>query len=142
MTGIMIEARTEREWIVRLEDGENVIDVLRDLGKMSAVIVAGIGMLRDAELAYWNGHAYETHGHPAPAELVSLQGNLASDEGGNCIVHAHVCLANRDGSVVAGHLVRGTVHNTLEMMMLPLTAIALDRRREDGGLVGLYPRTM
>jgi len=137
----MIEAKSEREWIVRLQDGEDVVETLRDLDAASAVILTGIGMVRDAELAYWNGHAYATHAHSDPSELVSLQGNVALDETGARVVHAHACLAGPGGATAGGHLVRATVHNTLELTLLPLNAIALDRRREDGGLVGLYPRT-
>jgi len=137
----MIEAKTEREWVVRLEDGEDVVGALRRLEGTSAVILAGIGMLRDAELAYWNGEAYQTHQHVSPSELVSLQGNLALDEEGARVVHAHACLAAADGTMAGGHLVRATVHNTLEMTLLPLTQISLERRRETNGLVGLHPRT-
>ncbi len=137
----MIEARTQREWMVRLEDGEDVVGALRRLEEgMSAAILAGIGMLRDAELAYWNGDAYETHEHPNPSELVCLQGNLAIDEDGARVVHAHACLAAPDGTVAGGHLVRATVHNTLELTLLPLADVSLERRREANGLVGLYPR--
>jgi len=137
----MIEAKSEREWVVRLQDGEDVVETLRGLGAASAAILTGIGMVRDAELAYWNGNGYATHAHSDPSELVSLQGNLAPDEAGACVVHAHACLADPDGVTAGGHLIRATVHNTLELTLLPLNAIALDRRREDGGLVGLYPRT-
>jgi uncharacterized protein len=136
----MIEARTAREWIVRLQDGEDVVEALKGLTVKSAALLAGIGMVRNAEMGYWNGDAYETHPHAEPSELVSLQGNLATDEQGDLIVHAHVCLAGRDGTVTGGHLLRATVHNTLELALLPLNDVALDRRREESGLVGLYPR--
>jgi uncharacterized protein len=139
--GIMIEARSGREWIVRLQDGEDLMKALRSLSDGSALILGGIGMLRDAELGYWNGEDYEVRAHAAPAELVSLQGNLAVNESGERVVHVHAVLFGQDGVAFGGHLVRGVVHNTVEMGFLPLEAVAMDRRPESSGLVGLYPRT-
>jgi predicted DNA-binding protein with PD1-like motif len=62
------------------------------------------------------------------------------NEAGERIAHVHVSLARKDGSVRGGHLVAATVHNTLEMGLLPLEAIALDRKQESNGLMGLFPR--
>ena len=138
----MIEAKAAHEWIVRLQDGENLADALRELGSDSALILSGIGMVRDVELGYWNGSEYEIHTYPAPAELLSLQGNLATDEVGLRIAHVHLSLSRQDGSVRGGHLVAATVHNTLEMGLLPLEGIAMERRSESNGLVGLFPRLL
>jgi len=121
----MIEAKAAREWIVRLQDGENLVDALRGLG-----------------MGYWNGSEYEIHTYPDPAELLSLQGNLATDDAGQRIAHAHLSLSRQDGSVRGGHLVAATVHNTLEMGLLPLEGIAMERRSESNGLVGLFPRVL
>jgi len=136
----MIEATHAHEWVVRLQDGEDLVKVLRKLKSDAAMIVAGIGMIRDVELGYWNGSDYEIHAYKEPAELLSLQGNLAMNEAGERIAHVHVSLARKDGSVRGGHLVAATVHNTLEMGLLPLEAIALDRKQESNGLMGLFPR--
>ncbi len=136
----MIEAKNAHEWVVRLQDGENLVEALRALGQDSALILSGIGMVRETELGYWNGMEYEVHACPDPAELLSLQGNLALDEAGQRIVHAHLLLSGQDGLVRGGHLVRATVHNTIEIGLLPLEGIALERRLESNGLMGLFPR--
>jgi hypothetical protein len=136
----MIEARDAKEWVVRLQDGEDVVESLRNLPVDSALILTGIGMVRETTLGYWNGESYEEHPSLDPAELVSLQGNLAMDESGNRVVHAHALVSARDGTVVAGHVIRAIVHNTLELALSPLDGIVLERRPEPGGLVGLYPR--
>ena len=137
----MIEAKNAHEWVVRLQDGEDLVEALRALGNASALILSGIGMVRNAELGFWNGEDYEVHAYPLPAELVSLQGNLASDNVGQRIVHAHLSLSTQDGLVGGGHLVRAIVHNTVEIGLLPLDGIALERRLESNGLMGLFPRT-
>ena len=138
----MIEAKRSHEWVVRLQDGEDLVDALRQLGSDSALILSGIGMVRDVELGYWNGSEYEIHAYPDPAELLSLQGNLATDDAGQRIAHVHLALSRQDGSVRGGHLVAATAHNTLEMGLLPLEGIALDRKPESNGLVGLFPRVL
>lgn len=138
----MIEARSASEWVVRLQDGEALADALRGLESNSALIVAGIGMVRDIKLGYWNGNEYEAHTYLEPAELLSLQGNLALDAEGQRIAHVHVSISTQDGSVRGGHLIAATVHNTLEIGLLPLASIALDRRPESNGLMGLFPRVL
>ena len=138
----MIEARNAGEWVVRLQDGENVTDVLRGLESDSALILTGIGMVRDVKLGFWNGSEYEVHAYPKPADLLSLQGNLAVDDAGERIAHVHISLSRQDGSMRGGHLVAATVHNTLEMGLQPLIGIAMHRRPESNGLVGLFPREL
>lgn len=135
----MIEAKSAHEWVVRLQDGEDLVGALRTLGKDSALILTGIGMVREVKLGYWNGTDYEVHAYPDPAELLSLQGNLGLDETGERIAHAHISLSGQDGTVRGGHLVRATVHNTIEIGLLPLEGIALERRLESNGLMGLFP---
>jgi predicted DNA-binding protein with PD1-like motif len=137
----MIEAKSAHEWVVRLQDGEDLVDAVRAVGHDSALILTGIGMVREAKLGYWNGTEYEVHACSDPAELISLQGNLALDDAGQRIVHAHLLLSGQDGLVRGGHLVRATVHNTIEIGLLPLEGIALERRLESNGLLGLFPRT-
>jgi len=99
-------------------------------------------MVRDIKLGYWNGSEYEAHTYPGPAELLSLQGNLALDAEGQRIAHVHISISTQDGSVRGGHLIAATVHNTLEMGLLPLASIAMDRSPESNGLMGLFPRVL
>jgi len=135
----MIEARTEAEAVLRMEDGEAVLSGLEALPIESAIVVCGIGMLRDFELGYWNGETYERHRCTEPVELVSLQGNIAPC-GDQRIVHLHACVAKRDGSTLGGHLFAGTVHNTAEILLVCPRGMVLERRTEPSGLTGLYPR--
>jgi predicted DNA-binding protein with PD1-like motif len=135
----MIEARTKRDAVIRLTDGEDLLSELERLSADSAIVVCGIGMLREIELGYWNGEVYEKHRLAAPVELVSLQGTVARS-GDECIVHVHACVGKRDGSTLGGHLFAGTVHNTAEIALGLPAGIALERKEEETGLTGLYPR--
>jgi len=135
----MIEARDGTGRVVRLMDGEDLMARLAGLGLDSGIIVAGIGMVRDAELGYWNGETYEIHSIPEACELLAMQGNIGCREDGEKVVHAHLTLARRDGTVAGGHLVRATVENTVEAFLQDLPGVALLRKPEKTGLVGLYP---
>jgi len=138
----MIEARTDTDLVLRLADGEDLMERLRGLrGIRSAVIVGGIGMVRSARLAYWDGQAYEPIEADEPRELLSMQGTIALHDG-EPLVHCHVALAAPDGTVRGGHLVGAIVHNTAEIVCRILSEIVLERKTEKTGTVGLYPRTI
>ena len=135
----MIEAKSASEMVVRMVDGEDLIAGLTDLMVESAIVVCGIGMLREIELGYWDGERYEKHRLDPPVELVSLQGTIARFGDGR-VVHLHACVARRDGSTSGGHLFAGTVHNTAEIALSLSRGIVLERETEETGLTGLYPR--
>ncbi len=134
----VIVADNGSEMVLRLADGEDLIGALRELKVGSAVIVAGIGMVRSLRLGYWNGHAYEESRIDEPAELLSLQGNIATSPSGK-VVHAHVAVAVEDGAVCGGHLLSATVTNTAEIALLLVPGIRLARRPEPSGLTTLVP---
>ena len=135
----MIQAHNEQEWVVRLQDGDDLMDSIRGLGVHSALLLLGIGMVRDVEIGYWDGTRYVTQHLSTPQELISLQGNIAKDEDETVIVHAHVALGDATGTVLGGHLVNAIAHNTVELALRPLEKLALRRKPEASGLVGLYP---
>jgi len=136
----MIEARGERQIVLRMIDGEDLLGSLLSVAAESAVIVGGVGMVRDARLGYWNGTEYEEHAVAEPAELLAMQGNLARLDG-EPVVHCHLTIARRDGTVTGGHLIAATVANTAEVVLALPDGIVLERRQESTGLAGLYPRT-
>ncbi len=135
----MLLAEKEDDVVVRLEDGEDVHERLQSLGITAGAVVAGIGMLRDVTLAFWNGQEYVEHLVKGPVELLSLQGNFSLKEG-EPFVHLHTVLGMPDTLVVGGHLMRATVHETNEIIIRKLPGVAMERRREPSGLFGLYPR--
>ncbi len=136
----MIEAHGTRETVVRMVDGENLVEGLLSITIDSAVILGGIGMVRDATLGYWNGAEYEHHVIQEPVELLAMQGNIGLLDGER-VAHCHLTVARRDGTVTGGHLVSATIANTAEIVLGRLDGISLERRVEANGLAGLFPRT-
>ena len=134
----MLKVQTGLAVIVRCTDGEKVPEVVLQAGLGSVGLVAGIGMLRDLVLGYWDGEKYVEEEIEEPVELLSLQGNLG-DEEGKPVLHAHVVAGRKGGEAIGGHLLSATVHNTAEIVFLRLPGVRLARRRDPGGLLGLYP---
>lgn len=134
----MISVQTRRTVVLRLKDGEKLPDMLLQLGTNSAAIVAGVGMLREVVLGYWDGEQYVDEPLEEPVELLSFQGNIGSLHD-RPLVHAHVVVGKRNLSALGGHLLRATVHNTAELVLLTLPGVRLERKPEPSGLPGLYP---
>jgi len=135
----MIKAESQQDLVVRLKDGEELISSLQGLSLDSAVLLNGVGMLRDLEIGYWNGSTYDVQRIADPVELLSLQGNFAR-KGDERIVHCHATIAKHGAAAFGGHVLKATVHNTAEIYIRVLTEITLERKMEETGLAGLYPR--
>lgn len=140
----MLSARSGDNVVVRLFDGEDVMKALGDvdLQGSSAVLLGAVGMVGTLGLGFWNGEAYEVHRVDEPAELLSMQGNIGTAADGTRVVHAHLSVGRRDGTVAGGHLVDAKAVNTVELALRLIPGIALERKTEPSGLIGLYPRSI
>ncbi len=127
---------------VRLHDGDKFMEslkaVARDCGLNSAVL-HGIGLFKNAELGYFNGHEYVTKSfYQQLMEVISLEGNISMAENGeDIVIHAHCVLGLPDYSLIGGHLMDGTFFNG-ELFIQKLEGIKLVRRSEPSGLNGLW----
>ena len=135
----MMEAMSARDGVIRLADGEDLVAKLLERPWGATIIYYGIGMLRGLELGYWSGTEYVKHHIDEPVELLSLQGNLGERDH-EAVLHAHVCVAKKDGTAWGGHLLAATVHNTVELAVVRPAGIQLVRKQEATGLLGIYPQ--
>jgi predicted DNA-binding protein with PD1-like motif len=62
-------------------------------------------------------------------EVAALVGDIGVDEAGAPALHIHLVLGKRDGSAIAGHLVKGHVRPTLEVIITE-SPVHLRRRRD------------
>ena len=137
-----VDYRSEgNDLFIRLHPGDIVPDVIGEIsekaGVETAVIVSGVGMLKDVELSYFVGQGkYESHHLVEPLELISLSGNISRQEDGY-IVHAHAALAGPDGRVVGGHLTRGVVWITNEIVLSRIPIKFLRLEEPETGLRGI-----
>ena len=106
--------------LLRFDRGEAFPATLADwcasCGPCGAVILCGVGMMKDAELGVFDGTAYTRKTITGPSEVLSLQGNVSMLEG-RPFVHVHAVLGGHDFSASGGHLFSGIVDVTLEVAL-------------------------
>ena len=115
--------------LAKLDDGEDLFPAIRGIathhGFDSGMVLWGIGMLRDAEVGFFNGTSYERETYREPQELLAMHGSIAADA--EVPLHLHVALAGRDHRVVGGHLFRARVAVLNEIAIRPFREIRLTR---------------
>ena len=107
--------------VVIMEHGEDFLENIKKLIESPelpelAIVVTALGMLNDVEMGYFDGEKYEIHRLPEPAELLGISGLITKET--DPPYHFHVTLGKKDGGVTGGHLLKGRVWNTVEMVLL------------------------
>ncbi len=114
----MQAVRDGSRWIVRLDDGNDLFEVLGTWaereGVRAAGVLFGIGMFREAAVGYWTGSEYRPTEIAVPHEVVALHGTIARADGRPSI-HLHCGLAGPDHHLIGGHLLRAKVGVVQEM---------------------------
>jgi len=108
----MITKEMKDAIFAQFDDGEDVMECYEKLAAQhkikSAVILSGIGMVRNAKLGTFvkrsGNWEYEWETVSEPAELVSASGNIMQNPDGKLVVHIHAAIAGKDHIVHGGHL--------------------------------------
>lgn len=132
----MYYSKCNEGYVIRLEVGEEIQDSLRQFAQavqIKGAFYQGIGTLARVELAFFcvDHKEYERKFFEDHYEMVSLIGNISTLNGAPA-PHSHVCLADANFRTLAGHLVRGFVSVTAEILLTPID-IPLSRK-EDAAL--------
>jgi uncharacterized protein len=119
-TGLLQESPTHLTVVVMSAGDEWSSDFTNwaDKSALRASSFTGIGGFSSALLGYYDVDQQKYMDIPVEeqVEVLSLTGDITLD-GEHRLVHAHVVCGRRDGSVVGGHLQRGVVCPTLEIML-------------------------
>lgn len=134
----MFDTREKNKIIARLDDGEDIFLKVRELVQKynidSAIVLSGVGMFKKVKLGYYMGAGqYLEKDIDEPVEIVSLSGNISKHDN-DTITHLHASIAFRDKSLMGGHIMKGTVHNNLELF---LELLETPLRREKDARTGL-----
>ena len=129
----------QRVFAVVLETGDEAMASLGAVAweqRLGAAQITGIGAFRDAVLAYfdWDDKRYIEMPVDEQVEVASLIGDIGVDDAGEPALHVHLVLGRRDGSAIAGHLVRAHVRPTLELLLTESPAHLQRRRDPETGL--------
>jgi len=118
----MPEGYVKRVIFSRVLEGEDLADAIKKRvknEKVKAGIFIVIGSLRKAVLGYYKEGEYKTIKLEGPLEIASGMGNIAVDEKGEIMVHAHLVVSNEKGEAFGGHLMKGSpVGATAELVII------------------------
>jgi len=127
-TESMQQSRSGQIHILRLDDGEDIIDsILRSAkdSRATMLICTGLGMITDFELGYFDKGEYISKSYSEPHELLSIQGAISGY--GEQRVHVHVAVADKEHKMLGGHLLRGKVWMSNEIGIIRLDGVRSTR---------------
>lgn len=131
---LLQEEAGTRTFAVVFDTGDEAMEGLLDFAKherLAASHLTAIGAFERATLGYYDLDAKEYAQIPIEeqVEVLSLVGDITLD-GDKPKVHAHVVAGRRDGTTRGGHLLKGWVRPTLEVMIVESPS-HLQRRHDD-----------
>ena len=127
-----------REWAVIFDPDNEVMEKLQQFAKCNELRAAqftGIGAFASVTVAWFDlgKKEYQPVRIDEQVEVVSLIGDIA-DSQGKPSVHAHICVAKRDGTAHGGHLQSGRVRPTLELIVTESPAHLHKKFRPEFGI--------
>ena len=128
--------------IIRSFTGEGIFQSLKEAGIKhrveTAAILSAIGQLKEFTLGYFNGKEYINQDFPETHELLSISGMISFDNDKNdWKLHLHAVLGNEQKQAVGGHLAKGTIEGTGEIVLLKIPIKVKRRKDEITGLQAL-----
>jgi len=116
------EADGQRTFALVLDAGDEVMACLEAFAaehRIAAAQITAIGAFSEATLAFWDGARKEYLEIPVEeaTEVVAMLGDVSVMEDGKPKLHLHAVLGRRDASTLGGHLLKGMVEPTLEVVL-------------------------
>jgi predicted DNA-binding protein with PD1-like motif len=129
--------------IIRLFPGDDLFQSLKEICRKheveTAIFLSAVGQLKQFTLGYFDGKEYLYQDFAAVHELLSISGmiSLAREEN-DYKFHLHATVANTEKQASGGHLFRGIIEGTGEIV-LQKSPIKVQRKKDEAtGLTGLY----
>jgi hypothetical protein len=125
--------------VVILDDGEEAFSALQEFARkegVSAASLTAIGAFSRATVGWFDfaSKSYKEIAVEEQCEVLSAIGDVAVGDDGKASLHVHIVLGLSDGSTRGGHLLKGTVHPTLEVVLTETPAKLRRRKRPDLGI--------
>lgn len=127
-----------REWALVFDAGDEVMAELKGFAereRLQAAHFTGIGAFSGLTVAWFDLEAQSYRPIPIAeqVEVLSFLGDVAEAKG-RPSVHAHLCVAKRDGTAHGGHLQKAVVRPTLEVVLIESPAHLRKTDRPEFGL--------
>jgi hypothetical protein len=127
----VLKGKVGNIFFLRILEGEDLAEAIKKRAEGSGVkagIFLCIGSLREAVLGYLKEGQYASIQLDGPLEIASCTGNVAVEENGEVIVHAHLVVSNEKGEAFGGHLMKGShVGATAELVMIEGVGVKLQK---------------
>ncbi|MDF2119501.1 DNA-binding protein [Roseiarcaceae bacterium H3SJ34-1] len=128
-----------RTFVVVLDQGEEAFATLSKFAAEEAIGAASLTALGAFEAATvgWFDFASKNYRKipvSEQCEVLSLIGDVAIGDDGKPSLHAHAVLGLSDGSTRGGHLLKGMVRPTLEVMVVEAPPHLRRKKRADLGI--------
>lgn len=121
MKSKLINDYKEKTYALILKTGEEAIHEIQKFAedqKLSASQFTAIGAFRETEVGFFDFSIKDYKKTPfhEQMEVLSINGDITLFQE-KYKVHAHVVLGRKDGTAHGGHLLKGIVHPTLEIII-------------------------
>ena len=121
---------------IRMDSGDEIIGSILDISRKEQILSAvfsGIGGCSEAQIQTYLAETdeFETQTLCGTLELVSMNGNIISDEKEELYHHTHALISYKDGEdhlVSAGHIKSLTVSYTAEIELRPVVGGVINRQ--------------
>jgi len=127
----MLKGQVGRMCFFRILEGEDLAEAIKKRVEESGIkagIFILIGSLDEVVLGYYRDGQYNSIRLGGPLEIASCMGNIAVDEEGDVMVHAHVVVSNENGEAFGGHLMKDSrVGATAELVIIEGVGVNLQR---------------
>jgi len=127
----MLEGKIGRIIFSRIMEGEDLAEAIKKRAEKSGVkagVMFAIGSLKKVVLGYYKEGLYKYTQLEGPLEIASCTGNIAVDEKGETIIHAHIVITNEEGKAFGGHVMQGSIVGaTAELAIIEAADLTLQR---------------
>jgi hypothetical protein len=131
----MLQGQTGKICFARIPEGEDLAEAVKkraEEGNVKAGMFILIGSLKDAVLGYYRDEKYNYVRLEGPLEIASCMGNVAVDEKGETVIHAHLVVSNEKCEAFGGHLAKGShVGATAELVIIEGSNVNLVRALDE-----------
>jgi len=107
----MLKGHVGKMCFARILEGEDLAEAIKKRAEETGIkagIFFLIGTLKEAVLGYYKEGQYKYIHLDGPLEIASCIGNIAVDEKGEVIIHAHLVVSDEKGEAFGGHLMNGS----------------------------------
>jgi len=137
----------ERTFVLVLEPGEEAFASITEFAakeKLAGASITAIGAFERATVGWFDleKKTYKPIEVAEQCEVLSVLGDIATGDDGKASVHLHAVLGLADGTTRGGHLLKGYVRPTLEVVIEESPVHLRRRKRPELGIALLDPPTV